>query len=492
MSKQHLGDNEFFGLIKIGAATKQATFDASGLTTNRTITVPDAAGTLALRSTTLSGYGITDAVNTTGNQTVDGVKTFVKTVVLSNAAAGGDGVSLDITSTAKTGSAISSYKFWNLSSTGYTAGLTVYAYPASGGLVPRWRIRDDGGFDFLGTAGVANLQIGNGGDLVFFKDVAQIQMLSPGSVNGYEVMSNVSDTVDGGMLIRRWNGSGWDSIASFVSGSFQIAPTVLTVNPFKITGAFTGSGRTVAWSNTDTSAGTAMSLLLASGATGQGQVSVFGSEYTAVAAWTNRTLVESTTGTGVSYSALASGGNHKWYVGAARTQVLGLDGNGLTIFAGANFGSVAATGVDCSSHIELYSTTYGINIISNTLQIVSNSKAFQFDGLNGDLTLPSTGSLVASTKVVTANATTTLGTTHLNRSVEKSDTVAYTYTLAASLGNGGDTIHIVNSGTSGNITVARAASVVLLKDGVDANITVAPGYGVTLYRTATANRWIVL
>lgn len=95
-----------------------------------------------------------------------------------------------------------------------------------------------------------------------------------------------------------------------------------------------------------------------------------------------------------------------------------------------------------------------------------------------------------STNAVTANATTTLGTTHLNVVVEKTNTTAYTYTLAAGLGVRGDCITVVNSGTTGDITISRDTGVALYQGGVDGNVTVGPCSMVTLYRSNTSNRWI--
>lgn len=89
-----------------------------------------------------------------------------------------------------------------------------------------------------------------------------------------------------------------------------------------------------------------------------------------------------------------------------------------------------------------------------------------------------------------ANAATTLSATHLNGVIEKSDTSAYTYTIAPSLGAHGDSITIVNSGTAGNITLARGAGVALYQNGVDADITIGPGSMLKIYRSATADRWI--
>lgn len=55
-----------------GDTTKQIAFEASGITTGttRTLTAPNANGTIALAATTLAGYGITDAWNVTGTTTI--------------------------------------------------------------------------------------------------------------------------------------------------------------------------------------------------------------------------------------------------------------------------------------------------------------------------------------------------------------------------------------------------------------------------------------
>ena len=90
----------------------------------------------------------------------------------------------------------------------------------------------------------------------------------------------------------------------------------------------------------------------------------------------------------------------------------------------------------------------------------------------------------------TANAATTLDATHINKVVEKGNNTAYTYTISPDLGVQGDVITIINSGTAGDVTIARGTGVALYRNGTDANLTVSPGSMVTIYRTATANRWI--
>ncbi|NUS39399.1 MAG: hypothetical protein HOQ02_10305 [Lysobacter sp.] len=168
-------------------------------------------------------------------------------------------------------------------------------------------------------------------------------------------------------------------------------------------------------------------------------------------------------------------------------------GNGAVFANGCDFGSqLAASTGDLSKHVALYSANYGINVTSGTINLVSNGKIFSFDGTNGDLWLTAGGNLIGKTRVNLTNAAATFDAYSLNQVVEKSDANAWTYTLPAAYGTAGDAITVVNSGTAGAITVTRAAGVSLVKDGVDGDITVQPGYAVTLYRTATANKWLVL
>lgn len=120
----------------------------------------------------------------------------------------------------------------------------------------------------------------------------------------------------------------------------------------------------------------------------------------------------------------------------------------------------------------------------------------------GQLTLDQSGNLavagsvsdsvgdVRKLKVTTANTSRNLATADLNGVIEKTNTGSYTYTIPNSLGTHGDTLTIINSGTSGTITVARGTSVALYRNGTNANTTVGPGSTLTIYRSSTANRWI--
>lgn len=123
-----------------------------------------------------------------------------------------------------------------------------------------------------------------------------------------------------------------------------------------------------------------------------------------------------------------------------------------------------------------------------------NNKA-DIDGqvFTGAITAPNvldTNGNVRKLLPVTANATTTLDTTHLNKVVEKTNNTAYNYTISPSLGVQGDVITVINSGTAGDITIVRGTGVALYRNGTDANITVGPGSMTTIYRSGTANRWV--
>lgn len=89
----------------------------------------------------------------------------------------------------------------------------------------------------------------------------------------------------------------------------------------------------------------------------------------------------------------------------------------------------------------------------------------------------------------TQNANYTFTTDDFNGAVEKTNNSSYTYTLN-NIGSQAQAITIVNSGTAGNITIARGSGVALYRNGVNANITVGPGSMVTIYRSATSGRWI--
>lgn len=166
-----------------------------------------------------------------------------------------------------------------------------------------------------------------------------------------------------------------------------------------------------------------------------------------------------------------------------------------TAGSGIAFGSNASTGVDLSSHIALYSTTYGFNIISNNLQVIANGQVGGQFVSNGNFIVPNGGIAdsignVRTLAAYTNNATNTASATWLDSAIEKTNNTAYTYTIPSGLGARGQAITFVNSGTAGNLTIARGSGVALYRNGVNANVTVGPGSMITIYRSATADRWI--
>lgn len=175
------------------------------------------------------------------------------------------------------------------------------------------------------------------------------------------------------------------------------------------------------------------------------------------------TLNQNTTGNAA--TATSAG---KWT--AARTLTIGgtgksVDGSGNVAWSLADIGALPLAGGTLTGALNGTNATF-----SGTLQDADGN--------------------VRKLKVSTANADTTLSAGNLNGVIEKSNTTAYTYTLAASLGTQGDAITVLNSGTTGSVTISRASGVSLFQSGTNKNVDVAPGSMVTIIRTATANKWV--
>lgn len=103
-----------------------------------------------------------------------------------------------------------------------------------------------------------------------------------------------------------------------------------------------------------------------------------------------------------------------------------------------------------------------------------------------DLTLSGTG--VGRMASVTANATTTIGTTHLNCIIKKTNTTAYTYTIPSALGSDDDTVTVVNAGSAGDITVA-GSGVTLYSGGTAGSVTVGP-YSTRTFVRISSTIWV--
>jgi hypothetical protein len=147
----------------------------------------------------------------------------------------------------------------------------------------------------------------------------------------------------------------------------------------------------------------------------------------------------------------------------------------------------ALDGKAASSHTHIVADVTGLQAALDAKAAITGQA---FSGAVSATTLSDSSGNVRNLLPVTANATTTLDSTHINKVVEKTNTTAYTYTISPSLGVQGDVITIINSGTAGDITVARGTGVALYRATTDGSITVAPGTMATLYRTGTSNRWM--
>jgi len=134
-----------------------------------------------------------------------------------------------------------------------------------------------------------------------------------------------------------------------------------------------------------------------------------------------------------------------------------------TAFAGGiTFGNTAVTGATLSSHIALYSTTYGINVISNNLQLVANG-GVSLQATNAGCTIPGTLTVTGAT-TLNGNVTAGPGIQFTNRGVmsttaptqggylfwNRSGTGAISLINQRGLGSGG--IEFGEVDTSGNVT----------------------------------------
>lgn len=477
----------------IGLKAKQAVFDASGLTANRTLTVPDATGTLALRATTLAGYGITDAaldsavVHDTGDETIAGIKTFTGGVYATGSlalqaryGASNKGHELRVDTT-------NPYAYYDFH-TNNTAYLDYDARIYASGSSADNATAGGATLGFVAASFLFNNNVQINADLLFRAGTPMLDMLSPGAVYGYNILSNVSDTVDSGLLLRKWNGTTYDNVVQMTGDGLLLTPVGGASYPLRISGVLTGSGRTVQWDNNDTSAGAAMSLQMLAGASGNGQLTQFGTEYTATAALAGRTLLQNIGGTGLVLSAAAAGTDIQFW--GASNAVLGkiTSAGDLNMYGAAYWGDDKEIarfsdtwlrlnpGGDFTSGIYL-----GTGLVRNDgpLQVgttsaagffVSTTQQPQWQGAN----LGFLGVLYAA-----KTAAYTFTTADRDKGAAKNTATAITFTLPTSP-TAGDVYPFANINASGNLTIAPGTGGTLRLGGTatTGNRTVAPwGYG---------------
>lgn len=339
------------------------------------------------------------------------------------------------------------------------------------------------------------------GDLQFRCGTPEIRLLSPGAVYGYDILSNVSDTVDGGLLLRKWNGTTFDNVVQMTGDGLLITPPGGASYPIRISGVLTGSGRTVQWDNNDTSAGTAMSLQMLAGAAGNGQVTQFGTEYTAVAALAGRMLLQNIGGNGVVISAAAAGTDIQFW-GASNAVIGKINAAGdLTMYGAAYWGDdkeiarFSDTWLRLNPGNDFTSGIYlGTGLVRNDgpLQVGTSSTA----GFYTSTTVaPQWQGIELGYRLVpftTQNAAYTFAIGDNGKGIEHADTTARTYTVPASVFSKGMVITVLNNTTAGNVTIAAGAGVTLRLAGssTTGNRTIAPLGWATIMFSSSAQAYV--
>lgn len=146
------------------------------------------------------------------------------------------------------------------------------------------------------------------------------------------------------------------------NGPMTVTPASLTVAPFTVSGAFTGSGRLAAIVNTDTSTNSVMGLTIASGATASGAFATWASEYTGVPAFAGFTGIQNTGGAGILFSAETASGIVAIYTGVARTLRWAVSSAGDLV-------SGASNTYDIGAPSNLVANVYATNFWSGTLEL---------------------------------------------------------------------------------------------------------------------------
>lgn len=93
--------------------------------------------------------------------------------------------------------------------------------------------------------------------------------------------------------------------------------------------------------------------------------------------------------------------------------------------------------------------------------------------------------------VVDGNANLEISPDYINKIMEKSLAGSYTYNVEAG-GELGDIFRVLNSSTSGDVTVTRGTLVEFYAGATNADVVVTPGTQKTFYRADGFERWIVV
>lgn len=169
-----------------------------------------------------------------------------------------------------------------------------------------------------------------------------------------------------------------------------------------------------------------------------------------------------TDNTGVSY--LMFGDTDDTYIGGLRYQH---STDTISIFVGNVYAVTATSGT--------FSFSTGVDPILSTSTDPTAPGSMGFRGA----------------PVVTRNSTTAFGLTDSGKTIIKTNTTAYTWTISPDATADfpiGTIISLLHDSTAGNITIARGAGVALVNGVTDANQTVTAGNSASIQKVA-ANRW---
>lgn len=168
-------------------------------------------------------------------------------------------------------------------------------------------------------------------------------------------------------------------------------------------------------------------------------------------------------------------------------------GSGLTVGAlGSSSANAPTTGVFHTLSLSVNGTSYSQIALRYGNPSTAANMYYRHGNTNGD----GPWMQVVNTEMLSdgrvSNGNTTFAAGDINNVVEKSNNSNYTYTIPAGFGSDRNKILVVNSGTAGNITIARGSGVALYEGATDADVTVGPGTACWIMRSSTADRWIAI
>lgn len=469
----------------IGAKAKQATFDASGLTANRTVTVPDIAGTLALLQ---------------GSQTFTGGKTFQGGLTVGGPGASSSvGIELGATdgATATTpyidfhaGATVVDYdaRIVASSGTGAVGGGSLDFY--AGGLGFHAPATFDDNIAIAGNLTVnpftiAGTLTGNGRTVKWDNNdtsagnAMSLNLLSGATGNGQVTQFGTEYTavvaLAGRTLLENTAGNG--VMVSALAASTDIQFAVGSTRTIKMRVASAGNVFVGGTANTSLST-TFHTLVIGDRPAADG----------AAVLLFNPTATDPA-GMGLTYNSGAGTFSlNDWSTAGAPARVTFGQAGGM-VFAQ----TLASSATDLTKQIQLWAG-YGFSITSNTLNLVAASKVFAF-GSDGSLTMDGDVAGYLGVKYANKTAAYTFTTADRDKGAAKNTSTAITFTLPTA-GTEGDVYPFANINATGNLTIAPGTGGTCRLAGTTStgSRTVAPwgiGSATCVVTSASAPVWLV-